>query len=56
LLFTIKDEDKDKLSDISQYSATKISIIGRITEEKAIRVYRKDGTVIEKPPTGYRHF
>ncbi|SCA55127.1 Thiamine-monophosphate kinase [Candidatus Terasakiella magnetica] len=56
LLFTIAPEDREKLLESAKKTNTDISIIGRITEQKALRLMKEDGTCLSNITPGYRHF
>ncbi|WP_135077799.1 thiamine-phosphate kinase [Terasakiella sp. SH-1] len=56
LLFSIAPDKAEQLTDIAEQTATKISIIGRITESPEIRILQEDGQLYTDYPHGYRHF
>lgn len=56
LLFSIKAADKEILAELARSSDTKVSIIGRISDNFALTVYGLDGQKVECQSTGYRHF
>ncbi|WP_417831461.1 thiamine-phosphate kinase [Terasakiella sp.] len=56
LLFSIAQNRQSELVEIAQNSATKISVIGRITDKNKTRLIKEDGTQLTDLKKGYRHF
>ncbi|WP_419796848.1 MAG: thiamine-phosphate kinase [Terasakiella sp.] len=56
LLFSIAHNRQNELLKIAQDSATKISVIGRITDKNETRLITEDGTQLTDLKKGYRHF
>lgn len=56
LLFTIPKEKEISLLKISKDSQTKIQVIGSISANPGLRMYKEDRTLLDVERTGYRHF
>lgn len=56
LLFSIPKEKEINLLKISEESQTQVQVIGSISANPGLRLYKKDGTLFDIETTGYRHF
>ncbi len=56
LLFTVAPSNRNRLSEISRQTDTKISIIGRITDRSGVTLLDQNGQEVSITAMGYRHF
>lgn len=56
LLFCINKKSLTNLEEIASKCETDIAVIGRITNDIGLTLYRPDGTIMQDIPSGYRHF
>jgi thiamine-monophosphate kinase len=56
LLFTAAPKHQARIQEISQFSSTAISCIGRVISSSGVVLMAADGSSISPAKAGYRHF